>query len=478
MRRRDFLGSGLALAAAARLAPGNIRSNLLAAEPTSGPGFCTPEEAMRAQRETLLYVVCLYVGTGIEKPDYLATIDVDPGSPTYSRVIHRLPMTAVGDELHHFGWNACSSCHGDASAERRFLIVPGQRSSRIYVVDAKNPRAPKMHKVIEPKEVKKTNLSAPHTVHCLADGNIMISMLGDAQGKGPGGFLLLDRNFDVLGRWEHDAGGMKYNYDFWYQPRQNVMVSSEWGAPKTYTQGFDPKDVEQGKYGRQIHFWDWNARTIKQSVDLGDAGLIPLEVRFHHNPASAQGFVGAALSSTMWRYHKSGDLWKVEKVIAVEPVEQQGWPMPVPGLITDLVLSMDDRYLYFSNWLHGDLRQYDISDPARPKLTGQLWLGGVLGKVTELNGRRLVGGPQMLQLSLDGRRLYVTNSLFSSWDNQFYPDMAKTGSLLLKVDCDAERGGMKLDERFVVDFGREPDGPARAHEMRYPGGDCTSDIFV
>jgi selenium-binding protein 1 len=136
----------------------------------------------------------------------------------------------------------------------------------------------------------------------------------------------------------------------------------------------------------------------------------------------------------------------VEKVIAVEPVEQQGWPMPVPGLITDLVLSMDDRYLYFSNWLHGDLRQYDISDPARPKLTGQLWLGGVLGKVTELNGRRLVGGPQMLQLSLDGRRLYVTNSLFSSWDNQFYPDMAKTGSL--------------------------------AHEMRYPGGDCTSDIFV
>ena len=47
-----------------------------------------------------------------------------------------------------------------------------------------------------------------------------------------------------------------------------------------------------------------------------------------------------------------------------EPIEAKGWPFPVPGLITDLVLSLDDRWLYFSNWLHGDLRQYDVKDPA------------------------------------------------------------------------------------------------------------------
>jgi selenium-binding protein 1 len=84
----------------------------------------------------------------------------------------------------------------------------------------------------------------------------------------------------------------------------------------------------------------------------------------------------------------------------------------------------------------------------------------------------------MLQLSLDGKRLYVTNSLYSSWDNQFYPEMADTGSYLLKIDCDTENGGMALDESFYVDFGAEPEGPARAHEMRYPGGDVTSDIWV
>lgn len=478
MRRREFLATTATLAGTAPLTTLTTHELIWAHEAACGPGYASPAEAIQADPEKLLYVVALYVGTAVDKPDYLATVDVDPSSSTYGQVVHRLPMLHVGDELHHFGWNTCSSCHRDAHAERRFLIIPGNRSSRIYVVDTSNARAPQIHKVIEPEEVKKHNLSAPHTVHCLADGTVMISMLGDADGNGPGGFLLLDGNFDVMGRWEQDAAGMKYNYDFWYQPRHNVMVSSEWGAPKTYQQGFDPQDVEAGKYGRQLHFWDWKNRKIVKSVDLGGAGLIPLEVRFHHNPDSTHGFVGAALSSTMWHWQQKDGDWQVEQVISVEPVEQEGWPFPVPGLITDLVLSMDDRYLYFSNWLHGDIRQYDVSNPAKPRLTGQVWCGGVLGKAKELNGRPLAGGPQMLQLSLDGRRLYVTNSLFSTWDNQFYPDMAKHGSLLLKVNCDPEQGGMQIDEDFMVDFGNEPEGPARAHEMRYPGGDCTSDIFA
>ena len=42
-----------------------------------------------------------------------------------------------------------------------------------------------------------------------------------------------------------------------------------------------------------------------------------------------------------------------------------------------------------------------------------------------INGKRVEGGPQMLQLSLDGKRLYATTSLFSSWDKQFYPELVK-----------------------------------------------------
>lgn len=444
-----------------------------------GPGYATPHDAMRGERETLLYTVALYDGTGTAAPGYLATIDVDPSSATYSQVVHRTAMPNLGDELHHFGWNACSSCHGDEHKSRRFLIVPGFASSRIHILDTADQRAPRLHKVIEPEEIKaKTNLSAPHSVHCLADGHVMISMLGDAAGNGPGGFLLLDEAFDVAGRWEQSVAGMPFNYDFWYQPRHNVMVSSELGAPNTFLPGFSLDDVAAGLYGRRIHFWDWQQRCIVQSVDLGDEGLIPLEVRFQHNPDSTHGYVGAALSSTLWHWSKHDGAWAVEKAFGIPPVEVAGWPFPVPSLITDILLSLDDRFLYLSNWLHGDVRQYDISDPARPKLTGQVWCGGVLGKGGEVQGKALEGGPQMLQLSLDGKRLYVTNSLLSSWDNQFYPSLATGGSYLLQIDCDTEGGGLQLNPAFCIDFGREPGGPARAHEMRYPGGDCTSDIWV
>ena len=448
--------------------------------------YADVKAAMNSPRETLAYVPVIYAGTHstIEHPDVLATIDVDPSSKTYGKIVNKLEMPIIGDELHHFGWNSCSSCHGVEGKHRRFIVLPGIASSRIHIVDTEDPRKPKMHKVIEPKEVKKVGLSAPHTVHCLADGNIMISCLGDAEGNAPGGFLLMNEKFEVTGRWEKDATGMNFNYDYWYQPRHNVMVSSEWGAPNTVSKGFHLEDVKAGKYGRHLHFWDWKERTINQSIDLGETGMIPLEVRFHHNPDSANGFVGAALSSTMWHFNKkdSADKWAADKVISVDSVpDVEGWPFPVPGLITDLVLSMDDKWLYFSNWLHGDLRQYDVSDPANPKLTGQVWLGGVIGHKPDFKprmGKPLDGGPQMLQLSLDGKRLYVTNSLYSPWDNQFYPGIKENGSYMLQLDCDTEKGGMTVNEDFYINFDSQPAGPARAHEMRFPGGDCTSDIFV
>ncbi len=444
-----------------------------------GPGYASPSAAIKAEREKLLYTVGIYHGTEIEAPDYLATVDVDPQSNTYSQVIHRLEMPNQGDELHHFGWNACSSCHGNPDKSRRFAIVPGNASGRIHIIDTADERAPRMHKVIEPEEIKaKTNLSAPHTVHCLPD-SIVISMLGDSQGNGPGGFLTLDEDFNISGRWERGMDGMRFNYDFWYQPRHNVMVSSEWAAPKTYQAGFNLEDVQAGKYGSQIHFWDWSARKIIKTVDLGQEGLIPLELRFQHDPDSTHGYVGAALSSSMWHWYKSDDGdWKVEKTIAIPAIEVEGWPFPVPSLITDWLFSMDDKFMYLSNWLHGDIRQYDVSDPSNPKLVGQVWCGGVLGKAPTIQGHKLTGGPQMIQLSLDGKRLYVTNSLYSSWDNQFYPDIAKEGSYLLQIDCDTDKGGLRINENFYVDFGKEPKGPARAHEMRYPGGDCTSDIWL
>jgi methanethiol oxidase len=430
--------------------------------------YASPEEALKAPPEEFLYLACLHGGTGVRAPDFIAVVDAEEG-----RVVHEMPMPNVGDELHHFGWNRCSSaCHGP---DRSHLIVPGFRSSRIHVVNvADDPRRPRIERVIEAQEiVAKTGYTRPHTVHCMPGDNIVISMLGDADGNGACGFAVLDaRTFELKGRWEDGGERPRLNYDFWYQPRQNVLASSEFGEPNAYESGFDLDDVAAGRYGSRLHFWNLSERRVEQTLELGETGQLPFEVRWLHDPDAGEGFVGAALSSTMWHFHRENGAFEADQVIAVDSVELEGWPFPVPGLITDLVVSMDDRFLYFSDWLHGDLRQYDVSDPAHPRLTGRLWLGGVLGKPSDA-GRELHGGPQMIQLSFDGRRLYVTNSLYSTWDNQFYPGLR---SWLLRVNCHPD-GGMEIDPDFFVDFHDRPDGPARAHEVRLQGGDCTTEIF-
>lgn len=95
-----------------------------------------------------------------------------------------------------------------------------------------------------------------------------------------------------------------------------------------------------------------------------------------------------------------------------------------------------------------------------------------------IKGKAVRGAAQMLQLSLDGKRLYATTSLYSAWDKQFYPELYEKGAMMLRVDVDNKNGGLCIDREFLVDFGEEPEGPVLAHEMRFPGGDSTSDIWL
>ena len=107
----------------------------------------SPAEAIQAPPEEFLYLACLHEGTGVEQPDFLAVVDAETGT-----IVHETPMPNVGDELHHFGWNRCSSaCHGP---DRSHLIVPGFRSSRIHILNvADDPRRPRIEKVIERDEL-------------------------------------------------------------------------------------------------------------------------------------------------------------------------------------------------------------------------------------------------------------------------------------------------------------------------------------
>lgn len=188
------------------------------------------------------------------------------------------------------------------------------------------------------------------------------------------------------------------------------------------------------------------------------------------------------LSSSIfvWYQGEKTGQWATRKVIEIpaEPAEPAQLPpllqgfKAVPPLVTDINLSLDDRFLYVSCWGTGELRQYDVSDPFEPKLTGTLPIGGIVRRTAHPSDidRPLNGGPQMVEISRDGSRVYVTNSLYSPWDAQFYPDGIR--GWMVKIDV-APTGGIAFDQRFLLEF----EHGLLPHQVRLQGGDASSDSF-
>ncbi|MGO4686119.1 selenium-binding protein SBP56-related protein [Hyphomicrobium sp. 2TAF46] len=450
----------------------------------------SPKLAIEAAPEKFAYTLLL--SGDFSKPDALAIVDVDPASSQYGKIVHTVTMPNKGDEFHHFGWNACSSAlsplSGHAFIERRFLVIPGLRSSRIYVIDTKpHPAQAKIHKIIEPEEIfHKTGYSRPHTVHCGPDG-IYVSTLGGAGPDGtdgpPGIFILDCETFDVLGRWEIDRGPQLLHYDFWWNLPRDYMVSSEWGLPPQFENGIVQADLLANKYGHRVHFWNLRARRNVQTIDLGAQHQMALEVRPAHDPAREYGFLGVVVDTTnlegsIWTWWREGSEFRIEKTatIPAEPADPELLPPllkgfgAVPPLVTDIDLSLDDKFLYVACWGTGELRQYDVTDPRKPKLAGSLHAGGIARRTPRPDGSAFAGGPQMLEISRDGKRVYVTNSLYSTWDDQFYPEGVPGALAIVNVE---PAGGISFNKTFRVEI---PEG-YRTHQVRLEGGDCSTDSF-
>jgi selenium-binding protein 1 len=454
--------------------------------------YPSPTMAMQAPAETVAYVALL--NPDPSGKDALAVLDVNPSSPGYGAQLSRVDMPHAGDELHHFGWNACSSClcpnAPHPHMHRRYLVVPGMRSSRIHILDtAPDPRRPTLVKVIAADEViRKTGYSRPHTAHCGPDG-IYVNALGDAEGNGPGGIFVLDpETFDIKGRWEKERGPQHLAYDFWWHLGHDTMITSEWGTPKMVEDGVNPELLLAGKYGNALHVWDLHSRRHLQRLELGPEYQMVLELRPAHDPNETYGFVGVVtslkdLSSSIWTWYRDGgnknDPWRVRKVIEIpaEPASPDDLPPllkgfgAVPPLVTDINLSLDDRFLYVSCFGTGELKQYDVSDPFNPVETGAVKIGGIVRRQSHpaRPGQPLNGAPQMVEISRDGKRVYVTNSLYRTWDDQFYPDGIK--GWLAKIAV-RENGGIELDPSGFVEF----DG-MRPHQVHLEGGDASSDSY-
>jgi methanethiol oxidase len=464
---------------------------------TTDPTFYrTPGEAIAAPPERLAYVAA-FDPAGQAK-DAIAVLDCDPASPEYGQVVGWSELPTAGNELHHFGWNACSSAlchqgHGDHGQplERRYLIVPGIRSSRIYVLDTKpDPRHPRVVRELTAEELAaKAGYSRPHTIHC-GPGGIFVFNLGGANGNdGPGGVALLDHDsFDVVGPWELDRGEQFFGYDGWWHLNYDTVITSEWATPSMVENGLDPEDLLGRRFGHHLNFWSMSQRKLTQRVDLGDQHQMVFEVRPAHDPAKAWGFVGVVisvedLSGSVFLWHKDGDRWAVTKVITIpaEPADPELLPPAlkpfgaVPPLVSDIDLSVDDRWLYVSCWGTGELKQYDVADIFHPRETGSVKLGGIVRRQPHpaAPDQPLGGGPQMVEVSRDGRRVYVTNSIYGAWDPIFYPD--GVGAWVAKLDADPDGGGLAADPGFF------PNGEAfrglRVHQTRLEAGDASSDSY-
>src|ERR671922_239202 len=367
--------------------------------------YRTPAEAIAAPPERLAYVAA-YDPAG-QQNDAMTVLDVDPSSPTYGQVVGWSELPTAGNELHHFGWNACSSalCHHNG-------------------------------------------------------------------GHGHGQQL--------------DRGDQYFGYDVWWHLHHDTVVTSEWGTPSMFEHGLDPEDLLGRRFGHHLNFWSMSERKLVQRVDLGDAHQLVFELRPAHDPAKAWGFVGVVisvedLSGSVFLWHRDGDRWTARKVITIpaEPADPELLPPAlkpfgaVPPLISDIDLSVDDRWLYVSCWGTGELKQYEVSDIFHPRETGSVRLGGIVGRPPHpaAPDQPLAGGPQMVEVSRDGRRVYITNSLYASWDDIFYPD--GVGAWMARIDANPDSGGMTLDSRFF------PNGDdfrgLRVHQTRLEGGDASSD---
>lgn len=209
------------------------------------------------------------------------------------------------------------------------------------------------------------------------------------------------------------------------------------------------------------------------------AQRIAPRVALAHDASCPYGFVSSGFSAhnvssaiSVWRSYDGPDAttpWALRKVITMADEPHRAGQLPgvlrpsgaVPALVADIALSPDDRFLYVACWGTGELKQFDVSNPLRPREVASVRVGGIVARAAHPSrAQRLSGGPATVTVSRDGRRIYVTNSLARSWDSRVYPEGLQ--GWMVKLDADTA-GGLAFDPNFFVDFGDQ-----RPYRVRLP----------
>ncbi|MCG7883191.1 MAG: selenium-binding family protein [Candidatus Thiodiazotropha endolucinida] len=398
----------------------------------------SPYMAKIVGQEDFVYVWTLGVEGIGDGQDKLVTVDVNPKSGHYGKIVNTLSVGGR-NEAHHSGF----------TDDRRYLWAGGLDTNKIFIFDVyTDPRKPRLHHVITDFVSKSGGVVGPHTTYALP-GRMMVTGLSNNKDHG-GRTALVEYTNDgqyISTHWMPTDGNLHgaeksgnyadgYGYDIRALPRRNVMVSSSFTGWSNYMMDFGKmlQDKEAMKrFGNTVVVWDLHTRKPKKVLDVPGA---PLEVRCAWQPNHNWCLTTTALTSKIWLIYEDDEgEWHSKAVADI------GDPSKVP-LPVDISIASDDSGLWVNTFMDGKTRFFDLSDPHKPK---------------QVYEKEIASQVNMASSSWDGKRIYYTSSLLANWDK--------------KGDDDEQYfkayhwDGNKLTEQFKIDFYKEKLG--RAHQMRF-----------
>lgn len=389
-------------------------------------------------QEDFVYVWTLGAeGIGDEQ-DKLVTIDVNPSSPQYGKVVNHVSVGGR-NEAHHMG----------LTFDRRYLWGATLDTSKIFIFDIHtNPARPKLIETITNFTAKTGGVVGPHTIMPVKDRMLITGLSNNRDHGGrsavveytSGGeyvatyWMPTDDNLQGVEKTGKYADG--YNYDIRAMPRLDVMFTSSFTGWSNYMMDFGKmlKDEQAMKrFGNTFVVWRLSDRRPLKIFDIPGA---PLEIRCAIQPQHDYAFTIASLTSKIWLvYRDKQNEWQAKEVADV------GDPATVP-LPPAFTISADDRLLWATTFMEGKVRGFDISDPFRP---------------VQIYEKQIGSQVNMVSSSWDGKRLYFTSSVLSKWD--------KKGTENEQFIKSYEWDGNELKERFSIDFTNLKLG--RPHEMKF-----------
>lgn len=368
------------------------------------------------------------VGDGSDK---LVTVDANPSSKTYGKVVHTLSVGGRG-EAHHMGF----------TDDRKHLWSGRLDDNKIFVFDVgTNPAKPKLVRTISDL-AQKTGYVGPHTFYALP-GRMLVQALSNSRDHGGvTGMALFNNKGDFVAKYDMptgEVGGAKgdgYGYDIGINPQKNALLTSSFTGWNNYMMDMGKliKDAEAMKrFGGTMALWDLKSMRPQQVFSVPGS---PLEIRWSLKEGDNWAVTATALTSKIWLVKQdAAGQWQAKDVATI------GDPAKIP-LPVDISIGADGKSLWVNTFMDGKTRLFDLSDPQAPRQ--------VYEKVT---GKQV----NMVSQSWDGKRVYVTSSLLANWDKKGADDE----QFLALYHWD----GKELSEQWRIDFYKEKLG--RAHHMKF-----------